>query len=104
MKSKINILGVTYTCEIVDNKDGFYSEENLAECDYDLKTIKVLKIDVKTKEEYSKEWLEETFVHELAHAFLYETGQSDINNERTVEVMSKFARFVYENMGVNENG
>ncbi len=92
---KINVLGreyaVTYTEKEEDLRPG-----NVAEVDYSDRTIMVL-----TKiggEELSKEYVRDGLIHEVAHAFLYETGQSDLNDERHAEMLAKFAVYVHEEL------
>ena len=99
---RINILGSTYEI-IFTEKPTPYMEENgfggLA--DYDKQEITIVtnfygnnieKYEDEVKK--SEQYVEDTIIHELAHVFLNESGQDDINNERTVEVMSKFVKFI----------
>lgn len=89
---KINILENKYKVTYVKDRSFMYNEENYGEVNYSDKTIKVAKGD--DGEVFTDKWIYETLTHELAHAFMYETGNSDLNNERHAELLSKFACFV----------
>lgn len=92
---KFNILGVEYTVEYVKDHGSMFDIKNSGECDYSDKLIRVAESC--DGEKYSNEWKQETLYHELAHAFLYETGQSDLNDERHAELLGKFANFIVRN-------
>ena len=86
------VMGIKYTLVKVISQDSMFNDENVAECDYSERVIRLCLND-KRGVPHSKGWLQDSSLHELAHIFLYETGQSDINDERSAEVLSKFARF-----------
>jgi len=91
MKS-INVLGNTYKVKFVQNHSFMENEENTGECNFSDKIIRVAKTSYDI--ENSEEWQQETLLHEIAHAFLYESGQSDLNDERHAELLGKFASFI----------
>lgn len=97
----LNVLGSKYTCVCIDEPTPYMRDKELGGmCDYSSKTIQVVKKFYGELEKYEGEFMKsdsfikETILHELAHAFLHESGQDDINTERTVEVMSKFCMFI----------
>jgi len=88
---EIEILGRIYALWYTEDKTEL-NEDNFAQVNYSDRTITVL-----TKEDdfkFSKEYIRDMLLHELAHAFLYETGNNDINDERHVEVLGKFVTFI----------
>jgi len=89
---KIKILGSIYTIKYVKDHTSMSCIENSGECDFSSKIIKIAKGN--EGEIYSDKWQEETLHHELAHAFIYETGNSDLNDERHAELLGKFYDFV----------
>ena len=99
---KINILGSTYEIIFTENPTPYMEENGFGGlADYDKQEITIVtKFYGNNIEKYedevdkSQQFIEDTLTHELAHAFLNESGQEDINNERTVEVMSKFVKFI----------
>jgi len=88
MCKSIMIMGARYKIKYLKDGSHLTQEGKCAECDYINKKIEIVK------EGYPEEWLEDPLVHEIAHAFLYETGQSDLNDERHAELLSKFALFI----------
>lgn len=91
-KIKLKVVGTTYKLKFVENSSWLSNPNRCAECDYINKVILVALGD--GDGEYPDEWLEETVTHELAHAFLYESGQEDINDERHAELLSKYVKFI----------
>ena len=89
---EVKILSSTYTIEYVKDRTFMDCADNYAECNYDSKMIRVAKSD--GGELYSDKWLEESLHHELAHAFMYETGNSDLDDERHAELLGKFYDFM----------
>ena len=93
MINQINVLGSKYKIKYIKSHKEMCNIENSAECDYSEKLIRVANsedgIDM-----YSDKWKEESLLHEIAHAFMYETGQSDLNDERHAELLCKFASYV----------
>jgi len=98
---KMNILGNIYAVNYLDEPTPYMKDGDFgAMVDYNKKTISVInkfhghieKFEGESKK--TKEYMREDLLHEIAHAFLVESGQDDINNERTVEIMSKFCKFV----------
>lgn len=89
----MKILGTEYTIKYVDSSKDLENISNTAQCDYSEKQIRVALHDEKMNKN-SEEWVEESLMHEIAHAFLYETGNADVNDERSAELLSKFVRFV----------
>lgn len=68
MKTKINVLGVDYDFEVLDERDNhMYEFESDGYCDNFHKAIKVLDIGNPTYEH-------DVAIHEILHAFLYESG------------------------------
>lgn len=68
MKTKINVLGVDYEIELIEEKDDYMSSEDCdGYCDNYNKVIKVLTHPF-------KEYENSTVRHEILHAFLYESG------------------------------
>ena len=54
-------------------------------CDYQMKEIRIFK------DEYtSKDYFEMTLRHEITHAFLYEIGNANHDNEEMVDKISKW--------------
>lgn len=88
----INIAGEPYRLRIV-GPDDVPSEDAVGEACYHDKTLYVahaftsehLLCDSKTQE---------VLLHELAHAWMEQTGNTDLNDERHAELLSYFARFV----------
>lgn len=81
MKKKINVLGVDYEIYLLEEKDDYMASEDCdGYCDNYDKVIKVSNHPVKGYED-------EVVLHELLHAFLYESGIEigyGIHNEETV--------------------
>ena len=100
---KINIVGIEYDLFLYENefeqlnKDSRERDEryNIKKedptqnidgyCDYSSKEIRVF-IDKYT----SKDYFEMTLRHEITHAFLYEIGNTNCNNEEFVDKISKW--------------
>lgn len=88
----VDIMDTHYEVQVV-NDPSELDNKRVGECDYATKVIKVVAYggyDQKVSLDFAKE----TLLHEMAHAFLCQTGNNDINDERTVEIMSYFAKFV----------
>lgn len=91
----ITICGVEYRIKSVKPEKLYSNKENvnttIGECDFFEKEIRICP---ENGEGYKlgDQKIQETLYHEIAHAWLEESGQEDINDERTVEVMSKFAK------------
>lgn len=97
----IKVLGSTYKVIYIDKPTEYMKENDFGGmADYNKKEITVINKFYGEVESFpeecdkTEEFIDETLLHELAHVFLNESGQDDINNERTVEVMSKFCKFV----------
>jgi len=90
MKS-VKILNRTYKIIYTDDKSKL-EVGNEAQVDYSKRLITVLTKN--DGEQYSQEWIKDSLLHEVAHAFMVETGQDDLNDERHAELLSKFATFV----------
>ena len=88
----INIVGVKYKVIKVKTKEEMCDSTNYGEIDYNNRTIKLLTID-HDGVPLDDKWIQQTLLHEVAHGFLRESGQEDINTERIVEVISKFSGF-----------
>lgn len=89
---RFNILGVNYDVIDVETPKELADDQWCAQYDVSKKKIKVALKDSEG-EENSEAWLRDSFLHELAHVFLYETGNADLNDERHVEVLNKFFNF-----------
>jgi len=89
---KVKILSSTYTVKYVKDNSYMMYDENNGECDYSTKIIKVAQGNGEIV--YSDKWQQETLHHELAHAFMYESGNGDLNDERHAELLGKFYDFV----------
>ena len=93
---KVNLLGIEYVIKSVDSHRDMFDNNNVAECDYSDKSIKICENDY-NGDKYSDTFLQESLYHELAHVFMYETGQADINDERHAELLAHFAKFIGRN-------
>ena len=93
---KINILGSIYNIKYVKDQTFMYNEDHTGECDYMNKEILISKSN--DGEENNEVWQKETLLHELAHAFMHESGQADINDERHAELLGKFASFTLKSI------
>lgn len=98
-KKKVKVASTTYKIKYVKDISDIPRQDSLvcALCDFNDKIIYVALNNDDVK--YSEEWLEETLIHELAHAFLYETGQDDVNDEHHAELLSKFVKFIENILG-----
>lgn len=81
---KVNVLGTEYTVKIVDESDDPILKKNDGYCDDTTKTCVVanMKPDEMSKgnlEEYQKKVIR----HELIHAFLFESGLSEMSYDET---------------------
>lgn len=86
----IDICGVKYRIKSMKQSE-LINTDAIAETDFFEKEIRICPINYGGYK-LGSEKIQETLFHELAHAFLDQTGQIDINDERTAEVMAMFAR------------
>ena len=96
MIKEINILGAVYSIKITDNDSLLENKENIAECHNFQKTIIVTTKDSSNKV-VPKQTQDELWAHELAHAFLYQIGSEDINDERHANLLGMFVMFIKNN-------
>lgn len=89
---KIRVLNNNYNIKKVKN----LSDERIGECSFNKKQI--LYCDKIDNEETSEIMKLKTLTHELAHAFMYETGQHTINNEEHAELLGMFSIFIINNL------
>lgn len=92
----MKILNNNYKIKYVKDTSMLYDNTKCATCDYSEKEINIAKSSGGIT--YSDKWLEETLTHELAHAFMYETGNDDLNDERHAELLTHFAMFIKANV------
>ena len=85
----IEINSIVYRIKSCNSVD-LINDNALAECDFFDKEIRISPTN-DAGYKLGDQKIQETVYHEMAHAWLEETGQHDINDERTVEVMSRFA-------------
>lgn len=71
-------------------------KDHLGLSTYTQDLIEIATIDIGGKF-ISSRCLRETLLHEIAHFYLYKTGNDDINNERTAEVLAMFSDFILTN-------
>jgi hypothetical protein len=86
--NKINIVNVNYNINVIDEPDNYMKENNLqAYCDYNETTITISKkyIDGTIK---THRTLIVDLLHEILHAYFYETGTTELNNELAIECVS----------------
>ena len=96
----MKLLGTEYKIKLIKEPDEYMKKHNLiGVCDYDLMEIKVCENwygDITGKRTVNS--IQNTLLHELAHMFLYETGQDNLNDERHAELLSKFSKFIINNI------
>lgn len=80
----LNICGVPYTCTVGPRDKVDISLDAQGECNVYHKTIVVctdLDSSFDKDEGARKKYMFEVIMHEIAHAFLYETGQTTLAND-----------------------
>jgi len=83
-KADVNIFGTTYSFELIDSPDD-YMFDHYADgyAEFDKKKITVLAKRTETRR---------VVIHELIHAFLYESGhRQKANDEDLVELLTEIA-------------
>jgi hypothetical protein len=86
--NKINIVNVDYDIEVINEADDYMVKNNLqAYCDYNETKITISRkyIDGTIK---THRTLIIDLLHEILHAYFYETGTTELNNELAVECVS----------------
>lgn len=82
----IEIAGVKYRTKMVSKIEN----DNVGETNYSKKEIMLVNKTV-DGELCGCEFLQENLLHEIAHAWLCQTGNQDLNDERHAELLSMFA-------------
>lgn len=92
MTFRIEVLGTPYMVTVDKRENIQISDGNGGECRNYSKRIKVVTDDVapeNLEQGEKKEIIKEVIIHEVAHAFLYESGRvSDSDDESLVEWLS----------------
>ncbi len=84
-------MGVEYDVVLIGNSSEI--DRDVGKCNYVTKEIKVINTD-DYGSKVCKEFATPTLIHEFAHAYMNHTGNNDINNERTAEMMAHFTYFM----------
>lgn len=95
---KISLLGYEYNLEVIEEGhkefDGMLKNKHEALINYNSRYIYIMKNyynqDGSIEQEKSKVSLYEDLAHELAHGFMYHSGNDDLNDERHAELLAHF--------------